>query len=80
MTHRQEIIELLRANNGALCIAAICTALPVSRGTTRSRLREMERAGLVVIEDAGRRTVGVGYSDGSLVKLATVAVTGSRPA
>jgi predicted transcriptional regulator len=75
--HRQqEIIELLRANNGALCIAAICTALPISRGITRSRLREMERAGLVVIEDVGRRTVGVGYSDGSLVKLATVAVAG----
>ena len=79
MTHQQEIIELLRANNGALCIAAICTALPISRGITRSRLREMERAGLVVIEDAGRRTIGVG-SDGSLVKLATVAVAGSRPA
>jgi hypothetical protein len=61
-------------------IAAICTALPISRGITRSRLREMERAGLVVIEDVGRRTVGVGYSDGSLVKLATVAVAGSRPA
>jgi len=29
--------------------------------------------GLVVIEDAGRRMVGVGYSDGALVKLAAVA-------
>ena len=80
MTRQQEIIGLLRANGGALCIAAICTALPISRGTTRARLREMERAGLVEIEDAGRRTVGVGYSDGALVKLAAAAAAKSRPA
>ncbi len=79
MTRQQDILELLRAH-GALCIGAICASLPISRGTTRTLLRAMERAGLVVIEDVGRRTVGVGYSDGSLVKLATVAVAGSRPA
>ena len=56
MTRQQEIIELLRAHEGALCIAAICTTLPIGHSSTRAKLREMERAGLVVIEDAGRGT------------------------
>ncbi len=68
MTRQQDILELLRAH-GALCIGAICASLPISRGTTRTLLRAMERAGLVVIDEVGRRKVSLGYSDGALVKL-----------
>ena len=69
MTRQQHILELLRAHDGALCIAAICAALPIGRDSTRAELRRMEQSGLVAINDAGRRRVNAGYSDGALVEL-----------
>jgi DNA-binding IclR family transcriptional regulator len=69
MTRRQLILDLLRARDGALCIAAICAALPLSRDSTRAELRRMEQSGLVAINEAGRRTATVGYGDGALVEL-----------
>jgi hypothetical protein len=69
MTRQETIKELLRANDGALCIAAICTALAIGRDSTRAELRRMERAGLVTIDNAGRQKATVGYSDGALVEL-----------
>jgi len=59
---------VLRANDGALCIAAICAALSIGRDSTRAELRRMERAGLVAIDDVGRQKATVGYSDGALVE------------
>ena len=59
---------MLRANDGALCIAAICAALSIGRDSTRAELRRMERAGLVAIDDVGRQKATVGYSDGGLVE------------
>ena len=69
MTYQEDVLELLRANDGALCIGEICKTLPGSPTATRARLRKMERAGLVAIDNSGRRRVTVGYADGSLVTL-----------
>ena len=54
MTRQQEIIELLRANEGGLCVASICAAVPGSHAVTRASLRQMRRLGWW---DRGRRPV-----------------------
>jgi len=79
MTRQQHILALLRAHDGALCIAAICASLPIGRDSTRAELRRMERAGLVAINDAGRRRVNTGYSDGALVELPAADTADVRP-
>ena len=76
---QQDILELLRAHDGALCIAVICAAFPASHALTRAALLKMEAAGLVVIEDAGRQKGRPGHSDGSLVTLTAPAAAASPP-
>ena len=67
---QREIVQLLQANGGALCIGRIVEMLPVSRRKTRDRLLELQRAGLLTIDDTGRRRAnGGGCGGGVLVQL-----------